>query len=98
MGRGLFSKLNHAKKEWAKVKADPELHKKVIQARIRREKNPDILKERYKKKALYNKELREICKEIGNCPHCFKPRDNPKYKHCDRCREYQRKQKQKEKQ
>ena len=38
----------------------------------------------------YIREMREVAREIGNCPRCFQERDNPKYKICSRCRLYQR--------
>lgn len=36
------------------------------------------------------KELREISIEIGNCTFCYKPKEDPKYRHCFKCREYHR--------
>jgi len=36
------------------------------------------------------KQLREIAKEIGRCPHCLKDKDNPLFKLCSKCRKYMR--------
>lgn len=47
-------------------------------------------KELNKKHKEYVREMRMIAREIGNCSHCFKPKDNPNFKTCSRCREYYR--------
>jgi len=38
----------------------------------------------------YQKEMKEIAIEIGNCSVCFKEKDNPKFKTCSKCRAYYR--------
>lgn len=38
----------------------------------------------------YRREMREVAKELGNCSICFKPKDNPKYSCCLKCRMYQK--------
>ena len=47
------------------------------------QKNKEKLKEFY---SADKKELRELSKELGNCTKCFKPKNNPKYKYCLKCR------------
>lgn len=83
-----LSVVNNQERRWKKIKSDPEkynelLRKKRISRRLH-PRNSVLLNE-------YRKQLREVAKDIGNCPQCFRPKEKDKYKMCAKCREYSRK-------
>ena len=43
-------------------------------------------KGRHKQQNEYWKEMWEVAIDIGNCSHCFKERDDLRYKMCSKCR------------
>ncbi|MFW6025506.1 MAG: hypothetical protein ACOCRX_04120 [Candidatus Woesearchaeota archaeon] len=34
----------------------------------------------------YEREMRALSREIGNCTECFQPKDDDRYRRCLRCR------------
>ena len=58
-------------------------NKKYCNKKCRKKAEKEISLERMK-------EYREISREIGNCTCCFKPKNDPRYKHCFKCREHDR--------
>jgi len=50
----------------------------------------DTKKEYREYQKQYGKEMRALSRELGNCTHCHKPKDNPKYAFCSKCRQYHR--------
>ena len=39
----------------------------------------------------YTHEMREVARDIGNCTQCFKPKDDPRYAMCKKCRDAHKK-------
>ena len=79
--------INHERR-WAKIKADPEKYRALLDYQNERRKthprNPESLNQ-------YKKELREVARDIGNCPQCFHTKDkDEKHALCAKCREYSR--------
>jgi len=44
----------------------------------------------FEKRKIYMREMRNLAIELGNCPSCFKHKENLKYSICSECREKQR--------
>ena len=88
MAHSPISRHECRKRSWGKTKSNPEFH----------ERHKKYQRKYYKKnkdkysvwQKTYKKEMSKIAREIGNCPICFKLRDNPKYKNCSKCRKYHR--------
>lgn len=72
-------------RKFEKIKSNPEKYKAYLEYRRAYSKRKGRIFDKD-----YPKELRKIAIELGNCSHCFKPKENPNYKMCDKCREWQR--------
>ena len=84
----MWSRINHDLRARENLKKDPEKYKRYLISRNKSskkwwQKNKDKMME-------YQKDMRQIDREIGNCTQCHKERDNPKYRLCSKCRVYHR--------
>ena len=80
MGTGLFSAYERRQRN----KKDPKHQERVKKwSKTYREKYPEKIKEYFSR---YDKEMRKLSAEIGNCTYCYKPKEKDKYKMCLICR------------
>lgn len=88
MASGMWSRINHDLKYRENLKKDPEKYKRFKisgnkSSKKWLQKNKDRMRE-------YQRDMRQIDREIGHCSQCHKERDNPKYQLCSKCRIYRR--------
>lgn len=85
MASGLWSRYYRHQRRKEDRKRNP--HKYLP----RKKSSPSYYQRNKEKIRLYYAEMRAIALEIGNCSACFRSKEDPTKRTCERCRDYQKK-------